>query len=112
MYSGPVPRSSKQEGGELMFALSLWFSPTHRPVGVFEFEKFAGGSKAVLEAIVAATDKGATSIIGALSNHALANNPCLHCMYYNIHRKSLYALEFSLGQCTQVTLPGVMSLYT
>ena len=38
----------------------------HRPVGVFEFDKFAGGSKAVLEAIVAATEKGATSIIGEL----------------------------------------------
>ena len=35
-----------------------------RPVGVFEFEKFASGSKAVLEAVVATTEKGATSIIG------------------------------------------------
>ena len=34
------------------------------PVGVFEFEKFAVGSKAVLENIVIATEKGATSIIG------------------------------------------------
>lgn len=34
------------------------------PVGVFEFEKFAGGSKVVLDAIVLATEKGATSIIG------------------------------------------------
>ena len=37
-----------------------------RPVGVFEMEKFATGSKTVLEAIVAATEKGATSIIGIL----------------------------------------------
>ena len=34
------------------------------PVGVFEFEKFSSGSKTVLEAVVAATKKGATSIIG------------------------------------------------
>ena len=34
------------------------------PVGVFEFEKFAVGSKTVLENIVIATEKGATSIIG------------------------------------------------
>ena len=34
------------------------------PVGVFEFEKFAVGSKTVLETIVIATEKGATSIIG------------------------------------------------
>ena len=34
------------------------------PVGVFEFEKFAVGSKTVLENIVIATEKGTTSIIG------------------------------------------------
>lgn len=34
------------------------------PVGVFEFEKFANGSKAVMDAVVMATEKGATSIIG------------------------------------------------
>ena len=39
-------------------------SSTHRPMGVFEFDKFANGSKAVLDAIVMATEKGATSIIG------------------------------------------------
>lgn len=38
--------------------------PPRRPIGVFEFEKFAGGSKTILEAVVAATEKGATSIIG------------------------------------------------
>ena len=36
-------------------------------MGVFEIDQFAAGSKAVLEAIVAATtEKGATSIIGEL----------------------------------------------
>lgn len=34
------------------------------PMGVAEFEKFAVGSKIVLETIVIATEKGATSIIG------------------------------------------------
>ena len=34
------------------------------PAGVFEFEKFASGSKTLLEAIVLATEKGTTSIIG------------------------------------------------
>ena len=33
-------------------------------MGVFEFEKFASGSKAILDAVVMATEKGATSIIG------------------------------------------------
>lgn len=43
-----------------MVSLSL----SLRPVGVFEMDKFATGSRIVLEAIVAATEKGATSIIG------------------------------------------------
>lgn len=34
------------------------------PVGVFEFEKFAEGTKAVAAAVVQATSKGATTIIG------------------------------------------------
>lgn len=34
------------------------------PAGVFEFDNFSRGSKAVLDSIVMATEKGATSIIG------------------------------------------------
>ncbi|KAA0197948.1 hypothetical protein HAZT_HAZT000567 [Hyalella azteca] len=34
------------------------------PCGVFEFEKFAGGTKAVMDLVVAATAAGATTIIG------------------------------------------------
>lgn len=34
------------------------------PVGVFEFEKFANGTKAVMDAVVLATQNGATTIIG------------------------------------------------
>ncbi|XP_064608507.1 probable phosphoglycerate kinase [Liolophura sinensis] len=34
------------------------------PPGVFEFEKFASGTKGVMDAVVAATQAGATSIIG------------------------------------------------
>ena len=34
------------------------------PMGVFEFDSFAGGTRAVLAGVVAATDKGATTIIG------------------------------------------------
>ena len=33
-------------------------------MGVFEYENFARGSKAVLDAVVMSTEKGATSIIG------------------------------------------------
>ncbi|HTO04806.1 MAG TPA: phosphoglycerate kinase [Opitutus sp.] len=34
------------------------------PAGVFEFEKFAGATKAMADAIAEATDKGATTIVG------------------------------------------------
>jgi phosphoglycerate kinase len=43
------------------------------PVGVFEFEKFEAGSKAVGEAIVAATSKGAFSLIGGGDSVACIN---------------------------------------
>ncbi len=43
------------------------------PVGVFEFPKFEGGSKAVGEAIVAATSKGAFSLIGGGDSVACIN---------------------------------------
>ncbi|KAG0165948.1 phosphoglycerate kinase [Apophysomyces sp. BC1034] len=38
----------------------LWNGPT----GVFEFEKFANGTKKALAAVIAATESGATTIIG------------------------------------------------
>lgn len=34
------------------------------PVGVFEFDNFAKGTKAVMDAVVEATQRGATTIIG------------------------------------------------
>ena len=34
------------------------------PPGVFEFENFQKGTKAMMDAVVHATEKGATSIIG------------------------------------------------
>lgn len=35
-----------------------------RPAGVFEFENFAKGTKALMDAVVEATSKGTVSIIG------------------------------------------------
>ena len=52
------------------------------PVGVFEFEKFALGSKTVLNDIVLATEKGATSIIGKsqrISCYCTANKYSMGC---------------------------------
>ncbi|CAG8657796.1 11025_t:CDS:2, partial [Paraglomus occultum] len=38
----------------------LWNGPT----GVFEFDKFAKGTKSALDAVIEATEKGATTIVG------------------------------------------------
>ena len=35
-----------------------------RPAGVFEFEKFANGTKALMDAVVALTENGGVTIIG------------------------------------------------
>jgi phosphoglycerate kinase len=43
------------------------------PVGVFEIEKFSGGSKAIGDAIVAATKNGAFSLVGGGDSVALVN---------------------------------------
>jgi phosphoglycerate kinase len=44
------------------------------PPGVFEFEKFAGGTKSLLEALAQATKKGATTIVGGGDSASACNN--------------------------------------
>ncbi|MCQ2325573.1 MAG: phosphoglycerate kinase, partial [Paludibacteraceae bacterium] len=43
------------------------------PAGVFEFENFTAGSKAIAEAIASATDNGAYSLIGGGDSVACIN---------------------------------------
>ncbi len=43
------------------------------PAGVFEFDNFTGGSKAIADAIVEATDKGAFSLVGGGDSVACVN---------------------------------------
>ena len=43
------------------------------PAGVFEFDNFAAGSKAIAEAIAKATDEGAYSLIGGGDSVACVN---------------------------------------
>jgi len=42
------------------------------PMGVFEFEKFVGGTKGVMDALVNATKRGATAIVGGGDSAAYA----------------------------------------
>ena len=43
-----------------------------RPPGVFEFDNFANGTKSMMDAVVKATESGATTIAGKLTlSHCL-----------------------------------------
>lgn len=76
------------------------------PVGVFEIEKFSKGTKAVANAIVAATKKGAFSLIGGGDSVAAINK-------YNMSNKVSYVstgggalLEYIEGS----ELPGIKAI--
>jgi phosphoglycerate kinase len=80
----------------------LWNGPT----GVFEFENFTGGSRAVGSAIVKATENGAFSLIGGGDSVACVNK-------FGIADKMSYVstgggalLEFIEGK----TLPGIKAI--
>jgi phosphoglycerate kinase len=55
------PASSKQFGEVIARARTIVWNG---PLGVFEFEKFAAGTRAAMDAVVAATRQGTISVIG------------------------------------------------
>ncbi|MDJ0394895.1 phosphoglycerate kinase [Rhodococcus sp. G-MC3] len=55
------PESVERFGAVLRAAKTVFWNG---PMGVFEFEKFAAGTKGLAEAIVSATSKGAFSVVG------------------------------------------------
>ncbi|MBB5915868.1 phosphoglycerate kinase [Nocardia transvalensis] len=55
------PESAKRFGALLTEARTIFWNG---PMGVFEFEGFAAGTRAVAEAIVTATGKGAFTVVG------------------------------------------------
>lgn len=76
------------------------------PMGVFEFENFAGGTKGVMNAVVKATEEGATTIIGG-------GDTATCCKVYNTEDKVSHvstgggaSLELLEGK----VLPGVQAL--
>ena len=82
--------------------LILW----NGPMGVFEMEKFSGGTIAVANAIVAATQKGAFSLIGGGDSVAAINQ-------FNLADKVSYVstgggamLEYLEG----IELPGIAAI--
>lgn len=76
------------------------------PVGVFEFEKFAAGSRAVADAIAAATKKGAFSLIGGGDSVACINQFGLADQVSYISTAGGALLEYLEGR----VLPGVAAV--
>jgi phosphoglycerate kinase len=76
------------------------------PVGVFEFDKFAVGSRAVADAIAAATKKGAFSLIGGGDSVACINKFGLADDVSYISTAGGALLEYLEGK----TLPGVAAV--
>ncbi|MGV3504157.1 MAG: phosphoglycerate kinase [Adhaeribacter sp.] len=76
------------------------------PLGVFEFDKFATGSKVIADAIVAATQKGAFSLIGGGDSAAAINKFGLGEQVSYVSTGGGALLEYMEGK----TLPGVAAL--
>lgn len=76
------------------------------PVGVFEMEKFAAGTKAVGEAIVEATKKGAFSLVGGGDSVAAANQLGIASGISYISTAGGALLEYLEGK----TLPGIAAV--
>lgn len=76
------------------------------PVGVFEMDKFAGGTKAVAEAIVEATAKGAYSLIGGGDSVAAINKFGLADKVSYVSTGGGALLEYMEGK----ELPGVAAI--
>lgn len=76
------------------------------PVGVFEMDKFAGGTKAVAEAIVEATAKGAFSLIGGGDSVAAINKFGMADKVSYVSTGGGALLEYMEGK----ELPGVAAI--
>ena len=76
------------------------------PMGVFEFEAFSEGTKAVLDACVAATEKGSTTIIGGGDTATAANKFGKKDLVSHVSTGGGASLELLEGK----VLPGVAAL--
>lgn len=76
------------------------------PAGVFEFEKFAGGTKALMDAVVEATGLGSTTIIGGGDTATCAAKWKTEDKVSHVSTGGGASLELLEGK----TLPGVAAL--
>lgn len=76
------------------------------PMGVFEFDAFAGGSRTVLDAVVRATAAGAVSIVGGGDTATLVKLFGAESGISHISTGGGASVEFIEGKC----LPGIAAL--
>ena len=97
------PRSVERYRAELAGARTvLW----NGPMGVFEVPAFAAGTRGVAEAVAAATDHGATTIIGGGDSAAAVSELGLEARMSHVSTGGGASLEFLEGK----ELPGVAVL--
>ena len=101
MDAGPVTREAFANVIRTAKTI-LW----NGPAGVFEFDNFAGGSKAIAEAIVEATENGAFSLVGGGDSVACVNKFGLADKVSYVSTGGGALLEAIEGK----TLPGVAAI--
>jgi phosphoglycerate kinase len=97
------PQTVQRFSAEIAAAKTIFWNG---PMGVFEMPAFANGTLAIAKAVAAATESGATSIIGGGDSVAAVQQAGLAAKVSHISTGGGASLEFLAGK----KLPGVEAL--